>query len=71
MKKRKLKSLNLNKKSISSLQSKEVYGGTGPETTLTPTIVISYFLCPEEPKDETVIVPDTMRVCDESIKICV
>ncbi|WP_046759083.1 hypothetical protein [Kordia jejudonensis] len=69
MKKKNLKQLNLNKKSISSFSTSKIQGGITP-------ILTSFFHCDDIvtitiSNPEPIPEPDTRRVCDESIKICV
>ena len=72
--------MKLNKKSISNLQLNTINGAKDDDKTFTAvalactpvwtvTIGVSYLICP--PNDDTISPPDTNRVCDESIKICV
>lgn len=73
--KKNLKSLALNKKLISKLQQLQIYGA---ESIITTSLninlcvirtIVSVLVCPDP--DDTIEEPDTNRVCDESVKICV
>ena len=71
MKRKTLKSLKLNKKSISNFNS--ISGGIQSMFPCSATILPSCLICDEPDAPGTIVPPDpdTNRVCDESIKICV
>ena len=68
MKKKSIKSLRLNKKLISNLETYNIEGGINPAMTSAYCIPTTHL-----PDPTPVPAPnnDTRRVCDESIKLCV